>query len=85
MKFYNFNTKNLNAYCHYQKNYIAPLSSSVNSLFDYILNFNPDYDILNKDNRGELLKENHNFMRNIGFYWGERNGLIFITQEPSPQ
>ena len=65
MKFYNFNTKNSNAWKHYQKKYIAPFSYSVNSLFDYILNFNPDYDILNKDSRKELLKDNYDFMQKL--------------------
>ena len=90
MKFYNFNTKNINAWKHYQKNYITPLSYSINSLFDYILNFNPDYDILNKDNRKELLKDNHDFMQKIGFYWAKDNKtqdekIIKLDQQPEPQ
>lgn len=85
MKFYNFNTKNSNAWKHYQKNYITPFSYSVNSLFDYILNFNPDYDILNRDNRKELLKDNYDFMQKIGFYWAIDNKIIKLNQQPEPK
>ena len=85
MKLYNFNTKNTNAWKHYQKNYITPLSYSVNSLFDYILNFNPDYDILNRDSRKESLKDNYNFMQKIGFYWAKNNKIVKLDQQPEPK
>jgi len=84
MRFYNFNTKSINTWKHYQKNYITPFSFSVNSLFDYILNFNPDYDILNKDNREELLKDNYNFMKDIGFYWAS-DQIIKLEKQSNPK
>ena len=84
MKFYNFNTKSYNAWLSYQKNYIAPLSHSINSLFDYIMYFKPDYDILNSTKRNVNLKKNHSFMRNWGFYWGVNEIIKLSATDPSP-
>ncbi len=84
MKFYNFNTKSYNSWLFYQKNYIAPLSYSIDSLFDYIAYFKPDYDILNSTKRNIDLKKNHSFMRNWGFYWGIDGIVKLSATDPSP-
>lgn len=88
MRLYNLNASSteVKKWILYNKNYIKPLSYNINTLFDYILQFQPDYDILNSDNRNNHLEANHNFMKQNGLYWYEKKNAsiaVPISEDPT--
>lgn len=75
MKIYNFNhptTPHTQWHCHQYQNYIYKIWHQVQSLYDYITNFNPPYEIINRENNPNKIS-NILTDQNVNGYYGTDN------------
>lgn len=85
MRFYNLNTSSSITWKSWNKTYVEGLNKDINSIFDYISLFSPDYDILNSGYRQDRLKNVYDFLVNTGLYWTtDKDKQIIFAGKDSP-